>query len=760
MWQLDPMDKSRLLKSDVGRLAILMGLCLALGAYLIVTTVLISKDGVFYIGQAQGFARDPLGVAQRHPPGYPAILWIAHTTVGLFRRSESVLSWIHVSQSVTLLCQALALIPLYLLGKSLIGGSRAFWAVLILVVLPYPAQVGSDVLRDWPYVMFLSLGLWLLYEASRRRARWMFALVGLDAAAGYLIQPASAQLVLYGLLGLAGALCSDARFYVSTERRGSWMAAVLLGAGFVGPVLPYACATGVLVPHQLRQSTFNSPPVITSVGGKGASRDPLEFEVRDGELLEIGVEASDAQGDGLTFSIAAAPVGSRPVYQFRLVGGDCFATLSEEETNTLLERYSPTVRNYDGIVYYAYAQADARAGLEPVHRLWSPVLQRHVYTIDASEKDAVLTQSPKDQWIYEGIAFYAFAQGRRPPDAVAVQRPRKIGTVPNNDAADDGIAWYVHAAGEPPAGMVMEDRTLRWRPGPDQRGEYGLNIVVSDGEMESCQLVKITVVGREPASSGPRAVTPPFVDPQSTIRNLPSGRAGLGRWPGAVDRLFDGFAESLMVFFLVPWGLGLYSRMRYEADRLERVLMTAVIVVNVGLILGRYVWVAPDLERRYCLPLVALTIFYVPVGLERIAIRLNRRDIPTEKSKGLADKHSSMWFHILALIGIGICLPKLLTPLYAEKDSYVKTIQWLRDNTRPEDVTAVPDSRLAFYAQRPGLLYRSEPDPRRADYIVRILGRNPKAVAPEGWSQEYSVPIHDRRGGTLVIYKTHRPKGS
>ena len=785
------MDRNRLLKSDVVRLGILMGLCLALGVYLIATTVLISKDGVFYIGQAQGFPRDPLGVARRHPPGYPALLWIAHAVAGLFSRSDSVVSWIYVSQSITLLCRLLALIPLYLLGKSLIGGGRAFWAVLILVGLPYPAQFGSDVLRDWPYVMFLSLGFWLLYEALHRRAWWMFALVGLDAAVGYLIQPAAAQLVLYGLLGLAIVLCPDARSCLSTERRKPAMAAALLIAGFIGPVLPFACATGTLIPHQLRPSTFNSPPVITSVGGKGASREPLEFEAREGELLEITVEASDPQDDELTFSLAAVPVGSRPVYQFRLIG-DCFATSSEDERDMLLEMYAPMVRTYDGIVYYAYAQADARTGLAPVHRLWSPVLRQHFYTINPSEKDAVLARSPKDRWTYEGIAFYAFTQGRQPPDTVAVHRLRrerteysweKMGTVPIN-ATDEGVAWYIHVAGESPAGMSMANGTLRWRPGPDQRGEHQVNIIISDGQMESCQLVRVTV-RENPAQTnypGGSGKAEGFADGEwanhrqaalaaathlehayASVSMAPVcgvvQYAGLSRLPDALNRLFDGFTESLMVFFLAPWCVGLYYRMRYDADRPERVLMAAAIVVNVGLILGRYLWVAPTMERRYCLPLVALTIFYVPVGLEHIALWLSRRAITMSHSEGLTGKCSSTWFHVLALIGIGICLPKLLTPLYAEKDSYVKAIQWLRDNTRPEEVTAVPDSRLTFYAQRPGLMYRDDVDPRRADYIVRILDRDAKAAAPAGWSQEYSVPIHDRRGRMLVIYKTHRPKG-
>ncbi len=756
-----------------------MGLCLILGIYLIATTVLISKDGVFYIDQAQVFARDPLGVARTYPPGYPALLWIALAIAGAFSVSDSVLSWVHISQSVALLCRTLALVPLYFLSKSVVGATRAFWAVLILIVLPYPAQYGSDVLRDWPYVLFLSLGFWLLYQALRRRVWWLFALVGLDAAAGYLIQPACAQLIVYSLLGLAVVLREDAKSPVLAERRGratrpsrnthEALAALLLIAGFAGPVLPFALATGTLIPHQLRPASFNSPPVIISVGGKGASPDPLDFEVHEGELLQIAIEASDPQGDDLEFSLVSVPAGSRPVYQSRpAAGGDCFMTLSDDERNALLETYPPVVRGHEDIEYYAYARADACPGLQPVHRLWSPVLQRHFYTIRPTEKDAVLAGSLKGTWTYEGVAFYAFAEGRRPPDAVPVHRvsdghaehswaitwkTEKIGTVPNNDR----VAWYAHVAGAPPAGVSMQDRTLRWQPGPGRHGEYQLNIIVSDGDMETCQLVTIRVVEPKTASSqtGASASVVPPMHSQSALRNPPSTRAGSARLPQAVDRLFDKFAESLMVFFLVPWAAGLYYRMRYEADRLERVLTMAVIAVNAGLILGRYAWVAPTMERRYCLALVVLTIFYIPVGLEQIALRLSRRAVTTDHSQ----VRTSVWFHVLALIGIGICLPKLLTPLAAEKSSYVQVIHWLRDNTRPEQVTAVPDARLAFYAQRPAIVYRGGPDPRRADYVVRMLDADAETTPPEGWSEEYSIPVDDRGGRRLVIYNTHRRKG-
>ncbi|MBN1508280.1 MAG: glycosyltransferase family 39 protein [Sedimentisphaerales bacterium] len=758
------MDKDRLLKSDVARLGVLAGLCLALGVYLIATTVLISRDGVFYIGQAQGFAGDPMGTVQNRPPGYPFLLWVSHSVASLFTSRDSTFLWIYASQGVTLLCRVLALIPLYFLGKSLIGGARAFWALLILVALPYPAQYGSDVLRDWPYVMFLSFGVWLLYEALRRRAWWLCGLVGLDAAAGYLIQPASGQLVLYGLLGFAIVLSAGGH----RGKLGPLIAAVLLVAGFAGPVLPYTLATGTWVPHQLKPAVFNSPPVITSVGGGSASRDPLEFEVREGELLEIGVEALDPQGDDLTFTLAAVPVGSRPVYQFRLLpGGAQFVTISEDEKNALLERFPSATREYGGIACYAYAQSDVAADIEPVHRFWSPVQRRHFYTILSSEKETIQAESPNDLWTYEGVAFYAFAEGRQPPDAVPVHRfwseqtgyswavtGQGHGTsfASDDNSIDDGVGWYIHVPGEAPAGMSFEGMFLRWRPSPGQHGDYQVNIIVSDGELDSCQLVKVTVrEGPAATAQGAELLASNF---GFRISGFPGGWSRLA---GAVDKLFDGFAESLMVFFLVPWGVGLYYRMRYKADRLERTLLTAVIVVNAGLILVRYVFVAPSMDRRYCLPLVALTIFYVPIGLEHIARWLSREAVETQNLASLP-RRTRFWFHVLMAIGIGICIPKLTKPLDADKGSYVTAIRWLRENTGPDEVTAVLDPRLTFYAQRPGLLYADVVDPRRVDYVVKILDKGAQTEAPTGWTEELSVPLHDRRARTLVIYRTHRRK--
>jgi hypothetical protein len=74
-----------------------------------------------------------------------------------------------------------------------------------------------------------------------------------------------------------------------------------------------------------------------------------------------------------------------------------------------------------------------------------------------------------------------------------------------------------------------------------------------------------------------------------------------------------------------------------------------------------------------------------------------------------------------------------------------------------EDVLAVPDNRISFYAERRGLAYAQYPDWRRADHVV-IIGDGGRVQAPEGWSQEYSVAVNRKNKETLVVYGAARQK--
>ena len=119
-------SNSKEYKDDLINLLILISIAAIIGIYLIITTVLISKDGVFYIERAQQLASDPIKIIKAHPPGYPFMILMAHKVVSLFSNSTSNQIWIYSAQSVNLLCRILALIPLYFIGKILVGSRNSF----------------------------------------------------------------------------------------------------------------------------------------------------------------------------------------------------------------------------------------------------------------------------------------------------------------------------------------------------------------------------------------------------------------------------------------------------------------------------------------------------------------------------------------------------------------------------------------------------------------------------------------------------------
>ena len=135
-------------KQDLVYIVILMAIGLAIGVYIIASTVLIAKDGVFNIECAQKLSDNPSTVTMHIPPGYPFLILMAHRFVMLFTNSTSNQTWIYSAQSVTLLCRLLALIPLYFIGKLLVGGKNSFLGLLVLIMLPYPIEFGSEAIRE------------------------------------------------------------------------------------------------------------------------------------------------------------------------------------------------------------------------------------------------------------------------------------------------------------------------------------------------------------------------------------------------------------------------------------------------------------------------------------------------------------------------------------------------------------------------------------------------------------------------------------
>jgi hypothetical protein len=733
---------------DGRNLVLLIVLALVLGIYLAIVNPCISRDSVLYINMARTLSHDPLRTAQTYPAGYPFLLHVAHWVGVLFGAGDTPMAWVISSLAVTLLLRLLALIPLYLLSRMLVGTRRGFWAVLILVVLPYPAHGSSDVLREWPFLFFLALGVWLTFLALRRRQWWLFGLIGLDAGLGYLIRPECAQLVVYALIGLAVVLViSRSQRPAEPRRRMRALAgaAVLLLLGFAIPAAPYVAWAGLPIARKLDPPEFNRAPVIASVGGRTVRYEPLQFEVAAGSLLEMPIEAFDPDGDGMTYSVVAVPVGTRPVYRLRLSGtGDSLWTISDRQKSLLLTRYRPGVWEYDGVAGYVYAEPNATEGLLPVYGFWSPVLNRHFYTLSESERKAAVEGEPENQWQSEGVAFYAFGEARPPADPIAVYRfrdragQRTWAVETDRDLVRDAFAWYAHAGLAPPAGLTLDGNLVRWRPRPDQRGIYQLNLIVDDGRLQSGQLVQIEVGDTRPMHAGVLAADGP-------------GR--LAAFVHAANSIFRSISDNLMQYFLAPLCIGLWYRLRREAGAYERALTIAIVSVNILLMLGRYLWIQPVVSSRYSLGLVALTIAYVPVGLELIA-EWFARFTSGRGGQVLGERVlQRRWFCLLLAIGVGICVPKLLSPGDDKDRACLTAACWLRHNTTADEVIAAADRRIGFYAERTQVPYEQSVDLREVDYIVTASRPAEPDGVPLDWVPVFSIPFRSDGESRLTILR-------
>ena len=185
---------------------------------------------------------------------------------------------------------------------------------------------------------------------------------------------------------------------------------------------------------------------------------------------------------------------------------------------------------------------------------------------------------------------------------------------------------------------------------------------------------------------------------------------------------------------------------------MEQTFFAAVFVfVNVSV----FLWHSSTrgfLSRRHTLALVAFSVFYIPGGLRIIACWLSER---LSKKIVIAQKERQRWFLILLIIGVVICLPKLLRPMRIDKQGYKDTAEWLSENTAREDIIAVPDNRIAFYAERKWVEYWNDDVPAHAKYVVRIVkNEDEKPEFGRSVQEKYSVWVdRQEKKRKIVTYE-------
>ncbi|MCP4375589.1 MAG: glycosyltransferase family 39 protein [bacterium] len=185
------------------QMVLLAAIAVVIGVYLICTTELVAKDGLFYIDQARKLTGDLPQEPEIHLMGFPLMIGVFHNVLTACGMGSGISTWIVSAQAVSLLARVLCLVPVYFIGKRFVGQRRSIMGIFILVMLPLPAEWGADVLRDFPSLLLLLSCLAFLIAGAESRRIHFFALAGLACGVGVAIREELLQLVLYVMLWFA-----------------------------------------------------------------------------------------------------------------------------------------------------------------------------------------------------------------------------------------------------------------------------------------------------------------------------------------------------------------------------------------------------------------------------------------------------------------------------------------------------------------------------------------------------------------------------
>ena len=158
-----------LAKEDRNNLIILFSCGLLLRLYAFSQIYLISIDGAFqYIPVAKLFFQGDYVQALTQPqlPLYPFLIGIFSHITGDFELA---------GQLISIVFSLLAVLPLYLIGKSLFGPGAGFWAAALYIIHPLMLQCSVDVLKEGLLIFaFFSSVYYSLRFLQEGKGIWLF----------------------------------------------------------------------------------------------------------------------------------------------------------------------------------------------------------------------------------------------------------------------------------------------------------------------------------------------------------------------------------------------------------------------------------------------------------------------------------------------------------------------------------------------------------------------------------------------------------
>lgn len=217
---------------------------LVVRAYLIATTVVVSRDSITFITYAKGLRTDPVGEMrqQAQHPLYPATILAVHALVGRYLAPEPVHSWPLAGQMASLAGGLLAIGACYALGKAMWNRRVGLIVAFFAAMLPDLCQLSADALSDALHLGLYLWGLVAVIRAQQTNRMSSVCAVGVLAALGFLTRPEGGTILA---VGLAVVVASRSWKGLSWRRRAVAAGVMLLCFAVVAG--PYMLTVGRLV---------------------------------------------------------------------------------------------------------------------------------------------------------------------------------------------------------------------------------------------------------------------------------------------------------------------------------------------------------------------------------------------------------------------------------------------------------------------------------------------------------------------------------
>lgn len=176
------------ISEHVTRIALLSALAAGILLAISARTEIVFADGLRYIHQAQRIAAGSWseGILRSiDHPLYPLSIALAHHAIG----GSSPESWQSAAQASSVLSGILLVLPLYLIGIEVFGGTAAWLGCMLFFLAPLNSRVLADSLSEGLFLLFFAWGLWCALRFLRRGAFGWLPLMLCFSALAYWTRP-------------------------------------------------------------------------------------------------------------------------------------------------------------------------------------------------------------------------------------------------------------------------------------------------------------------------------------------------------------------------------------------------------------------------------------------------------------------------------------------------------------------------------------------------------------------------------------------